>query len=92
MPKSFTPKFELGQTARDIITGYCGVITQHTRFLTGCDQYCLMPRELDKDGKRQIGEYFDESRIELVAGVAPVILDRPPKSKPGADESPPRSK
>lgn len=57
---------ELGKKARDIVTGFVGIITAKVVYLTGCTQYCLTPNETDKDGKIREGHYFDEQRLELI--------------------------
>ena len=53
-----------GKKATDKVTGFTGVITAKALYMYGCAQYLLMPR-VDKDGKRQDGEWFDEGRIEI---------------------------
>ncbi len=57
-----------GKKGRDKITGFTGVITAKIDYMYGCSQYCLTP-EIDKDGKRVDGEYFDEGRIEILEQV-----------------------
>lgn len=56
---------ELGQKAKDKITGFQGTLTGRTQWLTGCDQYCLVP-PVDKDGKVGDSVWFDEGRIEIL--------------------------
>jgi hypothetical protein len=56
---------DLGKIGKDKITGFTGVLTSRCEFLTGCNRYCIQPREL-KDGKPIDGIYFDESQIEVV--------------------------
>lgn len=53
-----------GKKATDKVTGFTGVITAKTLYMYGCAQYLLTPK-VDKDGKRQAGEWFDEGRIEI---------------------------
>ena len=57
-------KFLLGSTVKDIITGFEGVITGHVAYITGCQQYLLVP----KGGKteRPKAEWFDEDRLKAV--------------------------
>ena len=57
---------ELGQIAKDKITGFKGILTARCEFLTGCNRYCIQPHEL-KDGKPIDGIYFDESQIEIIS-------------------------
>lgn len=54
----------LGDKARDVITGFGGIVTGRCEYLTGCVQLLLSPT-VDKDGKRQEGEWFDIDRIEV---------------------------
>jgi len=53
-----------GKKGKDKVTGFEGVITAKCFHLYGCAQYLLTP-SVDKDGKRQNGEWFDEGRIEV---------------------------
>lgn len=52
---------ELGQKGRDKVTGFEGIITGRAQYLTGCDQYNLVPPV--KDGKLEGAQWFDEGRI-----------------------------
>ena len=56
---------ELGQKAKDKITGFEGVITGRAQYLFGCDQYSIVP-VVDKDGKVSDTQWFDEGRIEII--------------------------
>ena len=56
-------KIQLGMKAKDKITGFEGTITGHARYITGCDQYLLMPQA--KDGKQAEGGWYDEHRLEI---------------------------
>lgn len=58
---------ELGSKARDIITGFEGIVGGHCRHLTGCDQYSLTPMGLKDDGGMKEGAWFDEQRLEVLA-------------------------
>ena len=73
-------KFRLGVKAKDIITGYKGVVGGRTEYLTGCKQYGLIKEGLTKDGKTPDWEWFDESRLEVVKA-DPVKVNE--KSDPG---------
>lgn len=55
---------ELGKKARDKITGFEGILIGHCRYLTGCDQYGIVPPA--KDGEVKNSQWFDEGRIEIV--------------------------
>ena len=59
-------KIKLGVIAKDKITGFEGVVTARCEFLTGCNRYCIQPRELH-NGKPLDGIYFDEGQIEIIS-------------------------
>lgn len=62
---------KFGKEAKDKITGFKGIITGRCDYLYGCRQYELNPK-LDKDGKKQSTEWFDEGRIEIIGkGINP---------------------
>ena len=59
----------LGQEGKDKITGFSGIITGRAQYITGCDQYNLVPPY--KDGKLEQAQWFDEGRIEIIgAGIS----------------------
>jgi len=58
-------KPKLGDLARDIITGFKGIVVCHTKWVTSCDTYGLSPQSL-KDGKPINSQHFDVDRIEVV--------------------------
>jgi len=71
---------ELGQKARDKITGFTGILTGRAQYLYGCDQYTLVPPVEKADGKIEPGQWFDEGRIEIIGpGVlaADVQVEKP---------------
>lgn len=57
---------EFGVVAQDKISGFVGMITAKTSYITGCDRYFLTPR-VDKDGKYVEGKYFDEGTLCVIA-------------------------
>lgn len=62
---------ELGNTAKDKITGFEGILTARCEFLTGCNRYCIQPTTL-KDGVPFDSIYFDEGQIEIIGvGISP---------------------
>lgn len=63
----------LGDRARDRITGFAGIITGRCEYLTGCDQVLINPGKL-RDDKVVEGAWFDVSRVELT-GEAAFTLD-----------------
>lgn len=58
-------KFQLGQSVRNKIHGFSGIITGRSEWLFGCCSYTVAPRELDKDGKPKESCFFDEDSIEV---------------------------
>ena len=78
-------KFKLGARARDIVTGFEGIITGHARYLTGCDQFVLSAQS--KDNKPADGAWFDENRLEQVGTY---VLELPGAAvAPGCDMTAP---
>jgi hypothetical protein len=59
-------KIELGDIARDTITGFRGVVVCEMKWLHGCKRFALQPQEL-KDGKPIETQSFDEPQLELVS-------------------------
>lgn len=62
-------RIELGDVARDTITGFTGVVVADTKWLHGCRRLSLQPQEL-KDGRPMEGATFDEPQLELVRAKA----------------------
>ena len=58
-------KIKLGSQAQDKITGFKGIVIGYVIYVTGCNQYCIKPK-VDKEGKIQEGEWFDEGTVELI--------------------------
>lgn len=56
----------MGDYARDKITGFEGIMIAETVRLHGCNQICLEPTKLTKNGNLIDGIYFDWERIERV--------------------------
>lgn len=56
---------QLGQQAKDKVTGAKGIVTARATYLTGCDQYLIQP-VASKDGAFVNGTWFDEGRIEII--------------------------
>lgn len=63
-------KIQLGAHARDRITGFYGCVIGHARYITGCDQYLLTPREGEKDSK-----WFDEQRLLVDTDAEVFVID-----------------
>lgn len=77
----------LGATLRDIVTGVSGVAIGRVEYLSGCNQALIQPRAKD-DGVFVESVWFDEQRLEPVAGIARIKLDN--GSTPGFDKPAPK--
>ena len=58
-------KVELGDEVMDRISGFKGIAVARTVWLHGCERITVQPK-VDKDGKRQDMETFDEPQMEVV--------------------------
>jgi len=56
-------KFELGDHLKDQISGFKGICTAKCEHLTGCRQYKLQPKGLNKDKLPLNSEWFDEEQL-----------------------------
>jgi len=83
-------KFKMQDRVKDTVSGYEGIITVRCEYLNGCLQYCLSKTELDKDGKVQEGEYFDEGQLEKVKVKPRTLADlqKKPTGGPQRDQAP----
>lgn len=60
------PEIELGDIARDTITGFEGVVIGKTNWLHNCTTITLQPKKLKDDGSPQESKMFDAPQLELV--------------------------
>jgi len=56
---------QLGDEARDTVSGFCGVCVARTEWLNGCWRMTLQPKSLDKDGKPCETQTFDDFQLEV---------------------------
>lgn len=56
----------LGDTVRDMVTGFEGVAISRVEYLNGCVQFCVKP-PIDKDKKMRDGEYIDVHQLVIVS-------------------------
>jgi hypothetical protein len=56
---------EIGKKAKDKVTGFEGIIIGRIEYLTGCDQYGLVP-EYKGSGELPKSEWFDVGRLEII--------------------------
>jgi hypothetical protein len=57
---------QLGDKARDTITGFTGICVAKTEWLHGCTRVTLQPDKIGKDGKIPESHTFDEPQLEPV--------------------------
>lgn len=77
-----------GDTARDTITGFEGVVVSTHTYLNGCVRFAIQPKSLH-EGKPVEAQVFDEEQCELVSAAAPKTTAAPAKA-PGGPRSEPR--
>ena len=65
-----TKEIELGDKARDTITGYTGIVIAKTLWLHGCTRLSLQCDKLTKDGGIKKPETFDAPQLVLVKSKA----------------------
>lgn len=56
---------QLGDEARDTVSGFSGVCVARTEWLNGCWRMTLQPKALDKDGKPCESQTFDDFQLEV---------------------------
>lgn len=57
---------ELGVRARDMITGFTGIITGRSEYLFSYPEVYIEPEKLDDQGKPIDGIWFREARVEIL--------------------------
>ncbi len=57
-------KFEVGQSVKDVVSEFEGVVMGRTEYYTGCRQYAVCPRKVTKDGDIPGWEWLDEGRLK----------------------------
>tara|TARA_Y100000034_G_scaffold8165_2_gene8934 strand:+ start:9664 stop:10155 length:492 start_codon:yes stop_codon:yes gene_type:complete len=80
-------EFELGSVLKDKVTGFKGVVTARSQFISDCNNYCLKPQEL-KDGIPIDVKWFDEP---LLAVVKSGSFEVPPDPTGGPERDVPTS-
>ena len=56
---------QLGDKAKDSVTGFEGVCVARTEWLNGCVRCTLQSEKLDKDGRPTEGVTFDEPQLTV---------------------------
>ena len=65
MKMSKKNKIKMGCKARDIVTGFEGIVTSKTSYITGCSQYYLVSQSEDASKKAE-GTWVDEPRLKVI--------------------------
>ena len=81
---------KLGQTVRDVITGFEGVAIARTEWLYGCIRITVQPRSMH-EGKPVESQTFDEAQLAVVAKLEALKGDTTGKHPAGPKPSPQRS-
>jgi hypothetical protein len=55
-----------GDEAKDLVTGFRGIITARTTWLHGCDRISITPSKLGRTALPIKEQTFDEQRIEVI--------------------------
>ena len=63
----------LGTIVQDTITGFTGVAVCRTEWLHGCTRIGVESQRLDKDGKAQDPQHFDEQRVVTKGPFCPSV-------------------
>ncbi|HSW13381.1 MAG TPA: hypothetical protein VLI06_11115 [Solimonas sp.] len=63
------PKIQLGDKAKDSVTGFEGVCTSRTEYISGCTRVGLQP-PVGADGKMPDAGHFDEPMCVVLQGGA----------------------
>lgn len=74
---------ELEDKVKDKISGFTGIVTSYTKFITGCDRCFVCPDKLDKEGSVIDGHSFDVLELAIVKKKA-ISFDEPKKKDKGS--------
>ena len=69
-------KFGLGQMVQDIVTKYKGVIMARTEYMTGCNRYGILRRNLKETEGIPEWEWLDENRLTVIENAKVVELKK----------------
>lgn len=58
-------KFQNGDKVEELITGFTGTITGTCFYITGCNQYLIVPKCKDVSTKVE-SVWYDEGRLKLI--------------------------
>lgn len=68
----------LGDTVKDTVTGFSGVVVAYTVWLNGCERLSIQPTKLNKNGQPVESVAFDIQQLVVVKGAshAPIVHTR----------------
>jgi len=79
-------KFNLGIEVKDVVTGFKGIVMAHAEYLTGCDQYLVLPQPKKGSNIYPESRWFDEGRIKSTKrGIVIKSEDVAEEGNPGCD-------
>lgn len=81
-------KHEIGKEAKDLVTGFKGIINVRAQYFTGCNRYGLISK-IGKDGKIPETQWFDENQLEII-GKGVVIEQTPAQRTKGGPQPNPK--
>lgn len=77
MQSTITLAFTMGEPVKDKLTGFKGVISGFTTYITGCDQYLVQPA-MKEDGTLADAKWTDVARLQADdAGTAITLITDP---------------
>lgn len=82
------PKYEFGQTVKDLYTGYEGKITGRCLYLNGCVRVCVQPEWNSKKEKIDSGIWFPEEQVLATGPLIKKDVEPPVKTGGPMDSMP----
>ena len=73
-------KIELGNTVKDSITGFKGIVTGKAIYITGCVQYSVTGKSIKNT--EPLSFWFDEDRLTIQKVKKVVVNPKKPVVKP----------
>jgi hypothetical protein len=68
-------KFQLGEIIKEKVTGFTGVIICRAEYATGCIQYGVQSRKLDKEGGIPNWHWIDQIRLQSTGKSLKIVKD-----------------
>ena len=79
----------LGKVGKDRITGFTGIIVGYVQYLTGCNQYLLVPKcKKGEEHTKPQGEWVDDSRVDILKNKKIAVIIDPRSQSTGFDIAP----